>query len=142
MSINNVTLLGRLTKDVDLSYASTGTAIAMFSVAVQRNFKDKQSGEYEADFISCKAFGKTAETIANFFKKGSEIGIVGSIQSSNYEKEGRRIFRTDVVVNSFSFVGNKKDQETSNYSKPQTSQRDPFEKTGQPIDIQDDDLPF
>ncbi|MBS7390631.1 MAG: single-stranded DNA-binding protein, partial [Fibrobacter sp.] len=82
--LNNVTLTGRLTKDADLKYTSTGTAVASFSLAVDRQFKNA-NGEKETDFINVVAWRKTAETLAEHTRKGSLIGIVGRIQTRNYE---------------------------------------------------------
>ena len=171
--INNVVLVGRLTKDVDLRYTSGGAAVASFTLAVNRQFTN-QSGEREADFINCVAWRKTAETLANISKKGSLIGIEGRIQTRNYEnQQGQRVYVTEVVTNNFSMLEPKnvtdqrraQDNEapsTSNsnqqnpYNQGNKSQSnkapnknyqdfgnaDPFEKSGQPIDISDDDLPF
>ena len=80
--INNVTIVGRLTKDVDLRYLQTGKAVANFTVACQRPFKN-QNGEYDADFISVVQFGKGAESTANYMRKGSLIGLTGRIQTRN-----------------------------------------------------------
>lgn len=90
--INNVVLVGRLTKDPDLRYTSTGTAVATFTLAVNRNFSSA-SGEKEADFINCVVWRKTAESMANYTKKGSLVGIIGRIQIRNYDNDaGQRIY--------------------------------------------------
>lgn len=102
MSVNNVVLCGRLTKDPELRYAPSGTPIVRFTVAVNRNFK--REGEQEADFISCVAFNKTAESLANFQKKGNLIAVVGRIQTGSYEKDGQRIYTTDVIANEIQFL--------------------------------------
>ncbi len=102
--MNSINLIGNLTKDFDLKYSQGGTAFVNGSVAVQRRFKN-QKGEYETDFINLKAFGKTAENLANYFSKGSKIGISGSLQTGSYEnKEGQRVYTNDVVVEQFTFV--------------------------------------
>lgn len=105
--LNNVTLIGRLTKDVELRYTQTGVAVARFTVAVNRAFSNQQ-GEKDADFISCVAWRKTAENLANFMSKGSQIGIVGRIQTGSYDdKDGKRVYTTEVIANEISFLDAK-----------------------------------
>lgn len=99
--INNVVLIGRLTRDVDLRYTPSNIANATFNLAVNRNFKNA-AGEREADFINCVMWGKQAENLANWAKKGHQIGVVGRIQTRNYEnQQGKRVYVTEVVANSF-----------------------------------------
>ena len=109
--INNVTLVGRLTKDVDLRYTSTGTAVGTFSLAVNRQFTN-QAGEREADFISCVIWRKSAENFANFTRKGSLVGITGRIQTRNYDnQQGQRVYVTEVVADSFTLLEPKQTTE-------------------------------
>ena len=109
--MNSVSLIGRLVRDPELRYAQTGTAMCRFTVAVDRRMSKHKRQEAQAnnqptaDFISCTAFGATAELIANYHTKGSQIGIEGRIQTGSYEKEGRTIYTTDVVVNNLTFIG-------------------------------------
>ena len=145
--INNITLVGRLTKDSDLRYTSDGTATATFSLAVNRPFKSA-SGEREADFINCVIWRKNAENLANFTRKGSLVGITGRIQTRNYEnKEGQRVYVTEVVAENFALLESKKDG-ASNGQAGQSNTRsshqpsDPFSSHSESIDISDDDLPF
>ena len=107
--MNNVILIGRLTKDPQLSFSKgKGTAIAKLKVAVNR----MQKGE--DDFINCVAFGKTAETIGNYMTKGSQIAINGEIRVDNYKKEdGTWVNNTNVLVNRFEFVSGVKQGNTS-----------------------------
>lgn len=100
--MNITALVGRLTSDPSVKYATSGTAVARFTVAVSRNDKEKNT-----DFISCIAFGKTAEFIEKYFSKGSSIGLTGKIQTSSYEKDGRKVYTTDVVADRVEFVGSK-----------------------------------
>ena len=148
--MNSINLIGNLTKDFDLKYSQSGTAFVNGSVAVQRRFKNQQ-GEYETDFINLKAFGKTAENLANYFSKGSKIGISGSLQTGSYEnKEGQRVYTNDVVVEQFTFVesrgantGGQAQRANNNTQTNQNSTnqtRDPF--AGSSIDVSDDMLPF
>lgn len=109
--INRVVLVGRLTKDADLRYTSSGTAVASFTVAVNRQFTN-QSGEREADFINCVAWRKTAETLANFTRKGSLVGVEGRIQTRSYDnQQGQRVYVTEVVVDTFSMLESKSTNE-------------------------------
>ena len=102
--INNVTLVGRLTRDADLRYTGNGTAVTSFTIAADRPFKNSQ-GNRDADFINCVAWRRTAETVASFTKKGSLVGVVGRIQTRNYENnEGRTVYVTEVVVESFQML--------------------------------------
>lgn len=102
--INNVTLVGRLTRDVELRYTGSGIAVASFSIAIDRPFTNAQ-GERETDFINCVAWRKTAETLANFTKKGSLVGVTGRIQTRNYQNnEGRTIYITEVVAENFQML--------------------------------------
>lgn len=104
--MNKVFLHGRLTRDIDLTFAQgTGMAICKFNIAVNRKFKKD-----ETDFFNCIAFNKTGEIIAEHLTKGSPILIEGHIQTGSYEnKEGRKVYTTDIIVDSFDFVGSKKD---------------------------------
>lgn len=102
--INNVVLVGRLTKDPDLKYTANGAAVASFSLAVNRNFTNA-SGEREADFINCVIWRKPAETLANYARKGSLIGVTGRIQTRNYEnQQGQRVYVTEVVAENFQLL--------------------------------------
>lgn len=109
--MNSVSLMGRLTRDPELRYtANTQMAILRFNVAVDRRLSKEKRMEAEnnnqptADFINCIAFGKTAEIIGQYFGKGNKIAVTGHIQTGSYEKDGQRIYTTDVVVDSFDFV--------------------------------------
>lgn len=133
--INRVTLVGRLTKDP--KFTENQVAVANFTVAVNRTFKNK-NGEQEADFINVVTFRKQAENVNNYLSKGSLVGIDGRIQTRNYEnKEGQRIFVTEVVADSVQFLEPKSQQ-----SKPQQqpAQDNPFANGG--ADISESELPF
>lgn len=133
--INRVTLVGRLTKDPN--FTENQVAVANFTVAVNRTFKNK-NGEQEADFINVVTFRKQAENVNNYLSKGSLVGIDGRIQTRNYEnKEGQRIFVTEVVADSVQFLEPKSQQ-----SKPQQTQAkdNPFANGG--ADISESELPF
>ncbi len=100
--MNKVVLVGRLTKDPELRFAAgSGAAVCRFTVAVNRQFKKD-----ETDFINCVAFGKTAETIAQYLTKGREIAVSGSIRTGSYDaQDGTKRYTTDVAVDSFDFIG-------------------------------------
>lgn len=155
--INNVTVVGRLTRAVDLRYTSNGTAYASFTLATDRDFKN-QNGEKETDFINCVMWRKPAENLANYTKKGSLIGVEGRIQTRNYEnQQGQRVYVTEVLAEKFSFLESaKKDDNgvlsnggtnTLGVNKNQNSSgnfanSDPFTGSGDVIDVLDSDLPF
>lgn len=102
--INRVVLVGRLTRDVDLRYTSSGAAVGTFSMAVNRQFTNA-NGDREADFINCVIWRKSAENFANFTKKGSLVGVEGRLQTRNYEnQQGQRVYVTEVVVDNFSLL--------------------------------------
>ena len=104
--MNNVQLVGSFTRDPEIRYANSGTCIARFTLAVDRGFKSE--GGPDADFISCAAFGKTAEFIEKYFFKGQRIGLIGRIQTGNYTKEdGTKVYTTDVVAERVEFVESK-----------------------------------
>lgn len=110
--MNNVVLVGNLCRDNDLRYSGgeNATAILRNTIAVQRKFKNKETGQYDSDFISIQAFGKNAEFINSYFSKGSKIAITGEIRTGSYtNKDGVKVYTTDVVVNNAEFV-TKKDE--------------------------------
>ena len=110
--MNVVTLVGNLCRDVETKYTSGENATAMLrnTIAVPRKFKNKETGQYESDFISIQAFGNTAEFIGKYFTKGSKIGITGEIRTGSFtNKDGVKVYTTDVVVNDAEFVTKKDD---------------------------------
>lgn len=134
--INNVCLIGRLTRPVDLRYTSNGTAFGSFSLAIDRNYK-KESGEKETDFINCVIWRKPAVNLSNFTKKGSLLGIEGRLQTRNYEnKEGQKVYITEVLVENFSLLESK--------AVTEGRQQAPIGNV-EPVqfgEVNDDDLPF
>lgn len=106
--MNKVQLIGRITRPVEIRYTTGGEplAVSKFTLAVTRRKKD------EADFISCTAFGRTAEVMEKYVKKGHRIGIVGHIQTGSYEKDERRIYTTDVIVDEMEFLEPKAQKKT------------------------------
>ncbi|MFD2637710.1 single-stranded DNA-binding protein [Piscibacillus salipiscarius] len=119
--LNRVVLVGRLTKDPELSYTPNGTAVANFTVAVNRPFSNQQ-GEREADFINCVIWRKQAENLVNYMKKGSMIGIDGRIQTRSFEgQDGKRVFVTEVVAESVQFLESKTSEESKSNKQQNAS---------------------
>jgi len=105
--INQVILVGRLTKDPELRYTADGSAVANVTLAVNRNFRNAD-GVVDTDFVKCTLWRKIAENTANYCRKGSIIGVMGRIQTRNYEnQEGKRVYVTEVVAESVRFMGGK-----------------------------------
>ena len=129
--INNVVLVGRMTRDAELRMTQSNTAVASFTLAVNRPFKN-QNGEREADFINCVIWRQQAENLANWCKKGALVGITGNIQTRNYEnQQGQRVYVTEVVADNFQLLESRSQQQSSNNNL-----------TNNPMDISDEDLPF
>ncbi len=118
--INNVTLVGRLTKDPNVRQTQSNVTVAQFTLAVDRNFTNAQ-GEREADFINIVVFRKQAEQVGKYLAKGRLCGVEGRMQSRKYEKDGQMVFVTEVVANSVQFLdsGNKQNQQQNNGYQPQ-----------------------
>ena len=130
--MNKVILLGRLTRDPETRYTqTTNTQVTSFMLAVNRRFV-KQGEERQADFISCVSWNKTAEFVSKYFKKGQQVGVIGRIQTRNYDDEqGIKHYVTEVIAEEVYFAGDKKDATQNDI---QTT--DDFEITNS------DDLPF
>lgn len=110
--LNKVFLMGRLTRDVDLRHTQSGTAVASFTLAVDRDFKDKQTGEKATDFIDCVAWRGTAEFVSRFFSKGRMAVVVGSLQIRAWEdKEGNKRRTAEVIAESVYFCDSKRDSD-------------------------------
>ena len=164
--INNVVLVGRLTRDPELKYTGNNIAVASFSLAVNRNFKDA-NGERETDFINCVIWRQQAENLANWAKKGALIGITGRIQTRSYEnQQGQRVYVTEIVAENFQMLESRAVREGGNANQGNTSgafgndngyaygQQAPQQQgpnfarqsgpygNANPMDIQDSDLPF
>lgn len=164
--INNVVLVGRTTKDPELRYTPSNVAVATFSLAVNRNFKDANS-ERETDFINCVIWRQPAENLANWAKKGALIGITGRIQTRSYEnQQGQRVYVTEVVAENFQMLESRAAREGGSANQGNTSgafgnnngyagpygQQAPQQQgpnfwrnnsmQSNPMDISDDMLPF
>jgi single-strand DNA-binding protein len=152
--MNKVILIGRLTKDPELRYTPNGTAVTTFTLAVNRP-RTGQAGEREADFINIVAWSKLADLCANYLRKGRQAAVEGRLQTRSYDnKEGKKVYVTEVVAENVQFLGSKEEGNGSGYdpgfgaAKPAAkgnnfdSFNDPFADAGKPINISDDDLPF
>ncbi len=165
--LNRVVIVGRLTRDPDLRYTSTGVAVANFTVAANRPFKNQQ-GEQEADFINCVTWRKQAENLTQYMKKGNLIGVDGRIQTRSYEnQEGKMVYVTEVLAESIQFLESRgssqqrsSEQSPPNYQNQQQTQQqqppqvqaqqgqqinessDSIKEHSKQIDVSDDDLPF
>nr|DAO20720.1 MAG TPA: Single strand binding protein [Caudoviricetes sp.] len=164
--LNSVCLVGRLTRYPELKYTGNNIAVASFSLAVNRNFKDA-NGERETDFINCVIWRQQAENLANWAKKGALIGITGRIQTRSYEnQQGQKVYVTEVVAENFQMLESRAAREGSNATQGNTSgafgngyagpygQQAPQQQgsnfaresgpygNSNPMDISDDDLPF
>ena len=152
--MNNFNCIGRITKDLEIKTSQGGTTVLNNTVAINRPFKNKQTGEREADFINFVAFGKTAEIIAQYHQKGSLIGLTGRMQSRSYENSNsQKVYVTELVVNEMHFTGsNNASDGQQSQARPNTNQaqktssqvpdENPFANSKGPVDISDSDLPF
>ena len=149
--LNNVVLIGRLVKDPELRFGSTGVAVCTFVLAVDRPFTNSETKEREADFLTCVAWRQLGETAANYLRKGRLTAVTGRIQTRNYENaEGRKIYVTEIIAENIRFLESNKDNAggsgSSNSSNSGSGRNNAhsqvFEDDGKPIDISSDDLPF
>lgn len=144
--MNIWTGIGNLGKENEVKFSQTGTAVLNQSLAVRRSFKNKQTNEYETDWINITMFGKTAENFANFTQKGSKVGIEGRIQTRNYENnQGQRVYVTEVVVNNFHLLESKpKDSNQQGYQQQnyQPNNNANMQGQGQFVNVSEDSLPF
>lgn len=153
--MNTVILMGRLTRDPEIRYSAAGTAVARYTLAVNRRFS--KEGEPGADFINCIAFGKSAEFVEKYFRKGLKIVIRGRIQTGSYtNKDGATVYTTDVVIEEQNFAESKaaaqnagvvqfqpQAEQPQTQPQEQTNNSDPNDFITIPIDeFEDDGLPF
>ena len=142
--MNKWTGTGRLTRDPEIKNTTTGKAVANFTLAVDRRFKN-QDGQKEADFINCQAWGKTAEVLGQYTQKGSRIGVVGRLQVRSYDaQDGTKRWVTEVIVDELEFLESKGGSNSANTQ--QQSNGEPMTVMGLDEDFHlmadDDDIPF
>ena len=114
--MNRVAIVGRLTKDIELKKTQSGLSVTSFTVAVNR-----RGGDQTADFIACVAWKQSSEYLSNYGKKGSVVALEGRIQTRNYEQNGHKVFVTEVVADSVSLIGGKKEvpEKSMDYETPE-----------------------
>ncbi len=143
--MNKVCLTGRLTANPELVANSNGINYCRFCLAVNRNYTN-ENGEREADFISCVAWRERAELICRTLKKGSHIALEGHIQTGHYDdKDGKRIYTTDVITDNITFLDSKKDSRpepeyTGPVEQEEETESDPFADFGQQVEVDDNYL--
>lgn len=133
--MNHVTLIGNITKDIELSQTKTGKIVTQFNIGVRRN-------EESSDFPYCIAWGKTAELLKKYCHKGSKIGIEGSLQTSSFEKNGKKSYTTIVCVSRIELLGNKQGTEVTPAPEAAVVENNDFMDIGSTVIVGDDDLPF
>ena len=158
ININSVTLVGRLTKDIELRKTNSNTSVCNFTVAVDRRFQSQQQNGQSADFISCIAWRQSADFLAQYAGKGTIVGVEGRIQTRSYDGQNGKVYVTEVVADSVQIISSRNGAgaTTSNsYSAPATNNQtftpsvepsyepmdDDFSNTPS-LDISSDDLPF
>ena len=143
--MNKIILIGRLVKDPELKYTPSGTAVVTFTLAVNRRFAN-QSGVREADFINCQAWQKTAEFVANYFKKGQQMALEGRLQVRSYDgNDGQKRWVTEVVAEQIEFVGSKNGSNSNSTGSTAGGSGDnaPYQLgLGEEVVFDDSDLPF
>lgn len=144
-----------ITREPDLRATQSGLSVISFTLAVERNYKNKATGKYDADFINCVAWNKTAETVGKRCHKGDLISASGEIQTRSYEKDsGEKVYVTEVNVRQIGFLRSKYNQpqeqakpqtranETAQEAITQANKKDPFAGTGNTVEVKEDQLPF
>lgn len=136
--MNKAILMGRLTRDPEVRTSNNGNKFATYSLAVNRSYKSSE-GQYDTDFINCIAIGKRAEFAEKYLRKGQQMLVCGSIQTSNYtNKDGNKVYRTDVLIDTQEFAGKK--EEHGSASATSASTDDGFMSV--PDGVEDEGLPF
>ena len=155
--MNNVSLVGRITKDPELRTIASGSMTTTITVAINRRFTS-QSGEREADFIPVVVWNKQAENVAKYCQKGSQVGVTGRIQTRSYDaQDGTKRYVTEVIADTVTFLSSR-GENVSGYVPEQTAPNynnvdnnpvetsniteDPFKEFGSEVILSDDDLPF
>lgn len=150
--MNTVIIIGNLTKDVELKTTQSGIEVCAFTLGVQRNYKNAE-GKYDSDFPNFIAYKKTAEIISKYTKKGSKLAVEGRIQTRNYEKDGKKVYVTEIVVENVTLLDSKKETTTNLQEPPKREEEklDPYTAFGDSIQVEEEqqelafdenDLPF
>lgn len=158
--MNRIELIGRLTKDADIRQTQSGKTVAAFTLAVNRPFAKKDSGQQTADFIRCQAWERTADVLRQYTHKGSQIGVCGRLQTREYDKDGQRQFISEVIVEQMDLLDSRKEAQESQPAQQtgysgygqrtggfqydpnvRPSQGNPYARD-ETLDLGSDDLPF
>lgn len=151
--INNVVLVGRLTKDVEIRKTQSGLSVASFTVACDRRLSQEQrnNNEQSADFISCVAWRGSADFLGSCSHKGDTVGVEGRIQTRTYDRDGQKVYVTEIVANSVSILHSTQPRQAQAQTQPQqqaqtqnetTQANDPMEDYLNGYEINSDELPF
>ena len=140
--MNNIQIIGTITKDIELKETSSQVKYTRFSIAVNRKFAN-QNGEYETDFFNVVAWRKTAEFISNYFGKGKRIAISGNLQTGKYtDKDGNERTSTEIVANEVFFIDKKEENKDTPANAEPEKTEDVYADFGDSIEINDDDIAF
>ena len=143
--MNKIILIGRNTKDIELRTTTSGTEVASFTLAVNRNYKNAE-GNYEADFISCVAYKGLAKTISNYVKKGDRLAVDGRLQTRNYtNSEGTKVYVTEIIVENIDFIETRKKETTEPVGSVKAEEIDNIplpDDAFEQMTINEDELPF
>ena len=142
--MNKVILIGRLTRDPELKTTTTGVSVTTFSIAVERNYVNEETGQRDADFINCLSWRKQAENIARYCSKGSQIALEGRLQVRSYDdRDGNRRFVTEVVADNVTFLTpKKKEEQVAEEVEEQQEESNVDFNFEDEIELTEDDLPF
>lgn len=149
--INSVVLVGRLTKDIELRKTQSGLSVVSFTIACDRRLSQEQknNGEQSADFINCVAWRGSADFLGKYAHKGDTVGVEGKIQTRNYDRDGQRVYVTEVLANSVNLLHSKQTaqpQEQASYEPQSTQAPKPQQMSDfdylPNVDVSSDDLPF
>lgn len=136
--MNKVILVGNLARDPDSKVTQTGKARALFTVAVNRPYTD-QNGQRGADFISCIAYDRTAETVSKYLSKGRKVGVEGRLRTGSYEKDGKTVYTTEIIADRVEFLSSAQDAQRE--PQEQTEQQPTSDGSGY-VQVDDEELPF
>lgn len=150
--INNLVLVGRLTKDVEVKKTQSGLSVASFTIACDRRLSQEQknNGEQSADFISCVAWRGSADFLGSYAHKGDTVGVEGRIQTRSYDRDGQKVYVTEIIANSVSILHSTQPRQAQAQTQPQqqvqnevaTQANDPMEDYLNGYEINSDELPF
>ena len=140
--MNEVLLVGRLTKDPNLRMTQSGSDITKITIAISRHFKDK-NGNYNTDFFDILLWNSLAKRVNEWCKKGDTIGVRARLQNISYtDNDGKKVYKNEIVAEDISFIANNQKKETKVETESVKQESDPFKDFGEEVVLNDDDLPF